>query len=325
MTTEAKKGPMLEEIDLGAVFTILWNRRRMIVLGTLALTILAAGFSFLIPIKYHSKGLYKLGVAGVSIQLYRRSSLNFANPDDFLKYAYSNLIFSKEERLQISRAFKDRANAKNWIVPFYTFSKEDTRNLPLLAKEQSNPIIGLNLTFITGSPELTTKMVSMSGRYIRDCLMYITLFEYISSNAIASRTDLQKNDNDLIESRFGLEQQEQKLAEMRAIMRRYPDAGRNDNWQLMTTAAGGERFLSPVTQLIGIETTMIDLRREVVRLERNRQKLLLRIQFFDQCKTALDKPIEYGEPLFQFLKTTLAESFDRETWAVIPCVRYTMN
>ncbi len=312
MTGEPTQRPVVREIDLIAIFSIFWKRRMLILFGTLAVTTLAAGFSFMIPVKYRSKGFYVLGNTGVPIQFYRRSSLHFTNLSGFLNYIRSESSFSKDDKLQIAKTLKSRENNKNWIIPFYAFSKEDTRELALITKEQSNSVLGLNLIFLAQSPELAVKLVSFSGRYIRDCLMYLTLFDYISGNAMTARTSLQKNDNELIESRFGLEQQEKKLADMWTIMRKYPDAARRENWQLMSIQDGGEHFLSPLTQLVGIESRMADLRREVALLERNRQKMLLRIEFFELSKSILDKPIKQGEPLFQELTTILTEFFSKK-------------
>lgn len=52
--------------------------------------------------------------------------------------------------------------------------------------------------------------------------------------------------------------------------------------QVLSVQKGGSRFLSPVTQLVGIESTLADLRRSPAQLERDSEKLSVRAEFFSR-------------------------------------------
>lgn len=301
-----------DEIDLSALFAVLWRRRKLIIFGTLAVTILAAGASLLIPRVYRSEGFYQLGSGGVSIPLFKNSSSMFTNPNRFLSFANREETFSGEEKQRIAKNFRDAQDIQKWVEPLYAFSKEDLRQLAVGKQEDSNKVLGLNLAFEAKTPEKAAKMVSFFGKYICDCLLYVTLFNYISDNAIEASTALQGNENSLIENRFSFEQMEKKMLDIRAILRKYPEASRIDNRQLVSIQDGGARFLSPVTQLVGIESTVADLRREAAELERSREKLTLRAEFFNLSKAALDKMGEQGESLLQGLKVAHKEMFAKK-------------
>jgi LPS O-antigen subunit length determinant protein (WzzB/FepE family) len=314
MTTETASRTKGNEIDLSAFFAILWRRRKLILIGTAALTLLAAVLSFLLPRVYRSTGYYQLGSAnaGVSIQLYKSSSSMFTNPNRFQKAARGEAAFNQEEKKKIAEEFREQESIGSWIAPLYAFSREDQRLLAQISKDEQNAVLGLNLAYEANSPQAAARMVSFFGRFVRDCLMYVTLFNYVSDNAIDSHTSLQKNENALIENRFRFGQQEKKLLDIRAILRNYPDSARIENRQLVSIQDGGARYLSPVTQIVGIESTLADLRREVADLERDREMLLLRAEYFDMGRAEVDKSDEQGEGLFQALKANHAALFAKK-------------
>lgn len=349
MTTEDKQWEEVDEIDLGAILAALWKRKILIVFGTLVVTLLAAAASYIIPKTYRSEAFYQLGDGdgvtiplfssdqdrrylfssdqdrrhqvkdksrydgiGLSIPLYKRSASQFSNPTRFLDYASRNTSFTDQEKQAMSKKFTEAKDIQKWISPLYAFSKEDSRQLAQVGKDQNNSVLGLNLAFEANTPDQAAKMVSFLGEYVRDCLMYVTLFNYISDNAIVARTSLQENENDLSAIRFELEQEQKKMADIQAVLRKYPNAANIENRQLVSIQEGGAHFLSPLTQLVGIESKVADLRREVDRLERDREKLLLLVEFFDLVNVSLNQEGKQGEPLFQRLKAAETELFAKK-------------
>jgi len=312
MTNDSGQKWSPSEIDFSAVFAILWRRRRLVVLGTVIATILAAGMSLLIPRAYRSEAFYQLGSGGVSIPLFKNSSSMFTNPNRFLSYAHSMKWFSDKENRRMAQQFQEAQHIQKWVDPLYAFSKEDQKQLAAVGSNMNNAVLGLNLAYEGMSPQKAARMVSFFGRYVRDCLMYVTLFNYISDNVSEAHIVLQKNENNLSENRFRFEQQEKKKEDIRAILGKYPDAARVEIRQLVSLQDGGARFLSPVTQLVGIESAMADLRREAAELRRNREKLQLRVEFFDAGKAALSQANEKGELLFQKLQTAHRELFAKK-------------
>jgi hypothetical protein len=100
-----------------------------------------------------------------------------------------------------------------------------------------------------------------------------------------------------------------KLKDIRAILSNYPESAKIDNRQLVSVQDGGSRFLAPVTQLVGIESTLADLRQDLAELERDREKLTVRAEYFSSCYSELVKIGEHGESLFLQLKSLKDEVF----------------
>jgi LPS O-antigen subunit length determinant protein (WzzB/FepE family) len=317
-----------DQIDLSSIFSVLWKRRKLIVFGTLGATLMSIGISFLIPRVYRSEGFYQLGnptkkltenekstkkktasitkktaSIGVPVPLYKSSSTQFFNPNRFQLIAGQDKSFKEEDLKKIAADFRKAEDINKWIKPVYAFAKEDAREFSQLPQDESNSVIGLNLAYEADSPENAYVYVSYFGKYIRDCLLYSTLYNYVMDGYSISISEMNKIENDIIDMKFQLLQNTNKIKDIRAILTNYPESAKIENRQLVSVQEGGDRFLAPVTQLVGIESTLSDLRRDLAELERDREKLTARAEYFSRCYSELPKIGEHGESLFLKLKS----------------------
>lgn len=323
-----------DEIDLSSIFAVLWKRRKLIVFGTLGATLLSIGISLLLPRVYRSEGFYQLGnpakkiaesekfttkkttsttkktaTIGVPVPLYKSSSTQFFNPNRFQLKAIQSKLFREEELSKIRNIFRTAADINIWIKPVYAFAKEDAREFSQLPQDETNSVLGLNLSYEADSPENAAAYVNFFGNFIRDCLLYVTLYNYVMdgySNTIAA---LNKNENEIIGLQFELLQNTNKKKDIQAILSNYPEAAKMESRQLVSIQEGGDRFLAPVTQLVGIESALADLRRDLAELERDRGKLSVRGEYFSRCFNELEKVDEHAESLFSLLKSVRDEVF----------------
>jgi LPS O-antigen subunit length determinant protein (WzzB/FepE family) len=323
-----------DEIDLSSIFAVLWKRRKLILFGTLGATLLSIGISLLLPRVYRSEGFYQLGnptkrisenekstkkktasitkkiaSIGVPVLLYKSSSTQFFNPNRFQLIAGQDKSFKEEDLKKLAANFRTAEDITKWIKPVYAFAKEDAREFTQLPQDESNSVIGLNLAYEADSPENASSYVSYFGKYIRDCLLYMTLYNYVMDGYNNTISEMNKSENDIMDMKFQLLQNANKMKDIRAILTNYPESAKIENRQLVSVQEGGERFLAPVTQLVGIESTLADLRRDLAELERDREKLTARAEYFSRCYSELAKIGEHGESLFLLLKSIKDEVF----------------
>jgi LPS O-antigen subunit length determinant protein (WzzB/FepE family) len=341
--TNSTEEPYAGEIDFSLIFSILWQRRKLILFGTLGATLLSIGISFLIPKVYRSEGFYQLGnptkniskneksttkntttknttpsitkktdSIGVPVPLYKSSSTQFFNPNRFQLVASQYRLFKEEDLKEIAVNFRTAEDINKWIKPLYAFAKEDARVFSQLPQDESNSVIGLNLSYEADSPEKASTYVSFFGKYIRDCLLYLTLYNYIMDGYSSTVTQTKKTENDIIGIQFELLQNTNKMKDIRAILSDYPESAKIENRQLVSVQDGGSRFLSPVTQLVGIESTLADLRQDLAELRRDREKLTARSDYFSSCYKELEKTDKRGEELFLLLKSIKDEVFKKK-------------
>ena len=332
--TSSTEEAYADEIDLSSIFAVLWKRRKLIVFGTLGATLLSIGISLLLPRVYRSEGFYQLGnpakkiaesekfttkkttsttkktaTIGVPVPLYKSSSTQFFNPNRFQLKAIQSKLFREEELSKIRNNFRTAADINIWIKPVYAFAKEDAREFSQLPQDETNSILGLNLAYEADSPENAAAYVNFFGNYIRDCLLYVTLCNYVMdgySNSIAALT---KNENEIIGLQFELLQNTNKKKDIQAILSNYPEAAKMESRQLVSVQEGGDRFLAPVTQLVGIESALAGLRRDIAELDREKVKLSVRAEYFSRCFNKLEKDHENGESLFLLIKSIKDEVF----------------
>ena len=323
-----------DEIDLYSIFAVLWKRKKLIIFGTLGATLLSIGISLLLPRVYRSEGFYQLGnptkrisenekstkkktasitkkiaSIGVPVLLYKSSSTQFFNPNRFQLIAGQDKSFKEEDLKKLAANFRTAEDITKWIKPVYAFAKEDAREFTQLPQDESNSVIGLNLAYEADSPENASSYVSYFGKYIRDCLLYMTLYNYVMDGYNNTISEMNKSENDIMDMKFQLLQNANKMKDIRAILTNYPESAKIENRQLVSVQEGGERFLAPVTQLVGIESTLADLRRDLAELERDREKLTARAEYFSRCYSELAKIGEHGESLFLLLKSIKDEVF----------------
>ena len=298
-----------DEIDLVSLFLVIWKRRKLIVFGTLGVTLLAAIFSFMIPKSYLSTGYFQLGIAGMPntgqlgiagmpYSAFKNSSALFYDPDRLKLFADHEKTFILWEK--INESFKTSENIKKCIKPIYTHSKEDNREIGNLPTEK-NVILGVELSYQAEHPQEAHDVVSFLGDFIKNCLNYINVFKYIQDGYDNADLELAKNENNTIANQFQLLQYTNKALDIQAIMTKYPNSARIEDRQLVSVQEGGYHYLSPVTQLVGIESNLADLRRGLADLERSKEKLMLNKGFFSNCMSMMEKADKNGDFLLSQL------------------------
>jgi LPS O-antigen subunit length determinant protein (WzzB/FepE family) len=335
--TSSTEKAYADEIDLTSILAVLWKRRKLIIFGTLGATLLSIGISLLLPRVYRSEGFFQLGnprkmiannekttrqdkaikttsskntsFIGIPVPMYKNSSSQFFNPNRFQFIASQYKLFKEEDLKEIKANFRKPDDISEWIKPVYAFAREDVREFAQLPQDESNSVIGLTLSYEANSPENAYNNVSFFGNYIRDCLLYVTLFNYIMDGYSNTISELNKNENDIIDFKFQLSQNTNKLKDIKAIISNYPESAKIENRQLVSIENGGDRFLAPVTQLVGIESALADLRQEIAELEREREKLTVRAEYFSRSYSGFEKMGERGESLFLLLKSAKDEVF----------------
>jgi len=335
--TSSTEEAYADEIDLNSFLSVLWKHWKLIVFGTLCTTLLSIGISFLLPRVYRSEGFYQLGnptkkiaedeksttkktasitkktaSIGVPVPLYKSSSTQFFNPNRFQLIVSQDKSFGEEELKRIKNNFRTAEDINKWIKPVYAFSKEDTREFAQLPQDESNSVIGLNLAYETESPKDAAAYVSFFGNYIRDCLMYVVLYNYIMDGYSSSVSQTSKIENDIIDIKFELLQNTNKMKDIHAILSNYPDSAKIENRQLVSIQEGGDRFLAPITQLVGIESALADLRQDLTKLERDKEKLTARAEYFSRCFKEMSKKGEHGESLFLLIQSIKDEVFKKK-------------
>jgi Chain length determinant protein len=341
-----------DEIDLVSLFLIIWKRRKLIVLGTLGVTLLAAIYSFTIPKGYLSTGFYQLGVAGVplgvggvpisslfdkfdkfdkfdnegaaeqsmrpfkdsnelTIPSFKNSATQFYNPERLKFYADHKKTLNSWEK--VTESLNTSEDIRKRIKQIYAHSKEDVREVGSLSADQKNVIIGVELSYETDIPQRAHDVVAFLGEYVKDCLSYDHLFHYVQNGFNTAELEFSRNENSIMDHRFKILQLTNKALDIQSILTKYPDSARIEDRQLVSIQGGGYHYLSPVSQLVGIESNLADLRRKLAEFERAKEKLVISKAYFSKCKDMMEKADKSGDYLLSqlpIIKSELVKDMD---------------
>ena len=67
---------------------------------------------------------------------------------------------------------------------------------------------------------------------------------------------------------FDIQQAQKRATALKAIVAAYPDAARRDSQQVVDVRKDNEKFMSPMSQLVGAESEIIDIRERLQKLDR---------------------------------------------------------
>ena len=292
-----------DEIDLMEILKVLWKRKKIIICGTMIFTLISIIISFLIPKTYRSDGFYVLSSTReldqqMSVPEYKKYSSIFANPDKFIKYVKQQKQLNSDDIENLEKSITKSKDLSEKINPVYAYSKADLKELAQISKGIKNYVIGIKLLYEASNPHKAKLYLEVVSNFIRDLFMYGRIFDYIAENYNISSNDLKNYENLIIETNFDIEKTLNKRNNIKQILKRYPQSRSIEQRQLVSTEKGGYRYLSPIAQLVGIESILADLKTSLE--EYNRQKALssLKYAFFKEAKKIIEVE-ETGTKLFE--------------------------
>lgn len=102
-----------------------------------------------------------------------------------------------------------------------------------------------------------------------------------------------------------------KRSYMEGFLKKYPQAKAMQGRELFSLPGSGERYLSPLAQIVGIESHIADIKENLAQNQRKKQVADLKQLFFLEIKSRLDADM-FSEPLFTQCIKLIDTFFDRE-------------
>ena len=186
------------------------------------------------------------------------------------------------------------------------YTKEDLRFLP--SDSLGSSILGFNISFAGMSPADAAARVQLMGDYLRDTMLREDLLNSIHVRAGEVRVAQRSLDNKLIVKRVELQEASRKLDALKVIAARYPEASKHESRQLLSSDTDSSRYLSPVMQLVGVESDIADIKNELMSLEREAAQNNLHLRFYAGAEK-LDPAMKSGKNLLADLERLRVETF----------------
>ena len=275
----------------------------------IAVTLVAFAWSWHAAL-YRGEGVLQMPT--VSLSDYKRYAITLLDGATFMSFLRTRKDFTPEDIAFVRSQMPTGEGASRWIRPAFAFTKGDVKDLPELLKLE-NQVVGADIQVEGRNPEFAHKLANAVGEYLGDAIVRGRILDLVGSNLNNTRTLLGKLENEALQNQFLLTQQQQRLADMRAISRRYPEAARENPRQVVSLENGGERYFSPITQIVGLESYIAEINETVRKLDRDRETLESDLAFYTLARDRIDKAT-LGREKLALLETALVDAFrNRDT------------
>ncbi|VVE58548.1 hypothetical protein PAN31117_05080 [Pandoraea anapnoica] len=135
----------------------------------------------------------------------------------------------------------------------------------------------------TLSGEDASEKLRLLASYITDVMLGRYLRAVTDKLEGESATEALKIDNGIINAELRIRELDRRLGQARRIASEYPQSVPAKEQQIVTTEING-RFLPPVTQIVGLETELVDAKVELDRLLRRQKQNNFETAFFVELR-----------------------------------------
>jgi len=235
------------------------------------------------------------------------------------------------EPSQVEQLVRDMPRGE-WLMPVPKVSKVDAKQLPdillqieqereklLLSKEgkegKASVYLGVQLSYSAPDPHQAAGVAGWLGAYFKDVATRETVRDQVSRWAADNRQFSDRALERKLKYEFDIEQAQNRVAALKKVMSSYPDVARRENQQVVDVRKDNEKFMSPVAQLVGAESEMIDIREKLQRLDREMEQQAFAKALITDAQAALgqarsgsESVLKLADVIVRFSKETNTEA-----------------
>ena len=310
-----------DEIDLYEYLRVIWRWRWLIVTGVIVATLAAIPAAYLMR-TYESHGVLRLSEAlqleeliqpseqgnrGIIVSLpeYKIYSATLTDSQAFLDYLNRHELFSGDGMASV-QGLTTRTGLQDNIKPLYAYTEKELKSL----RPDEQLVSAILLSWEGPSPEQAQRIVEAMGLFVKDAIGQKIMEKYVNHGYQETYFKVQEFERRLIDLKFSLKQNEQKLAELKKIAQRVPAGEQLSNREVVSVEKGGYRYLPPSTQMVAAEVEIADTHLAIANTERQLKVNQLKLEFFVRLKEALHE--EIAGSLFARLEEIKEEFFQQK-------------
>lgn len=306
-----------EDFNLTKFLGILWQSRKTIIIGTVAVSILGVCGDLYLG-KYRSEGFLQFGGSipenkytrndkdskesspGITLSNYKRYISSINTSERFSEFVKDEKLENDPIATSLSRAFSSRNGISKVIEPIFPFTKLDAKDLMNGAKDGDNNIIAVNIAYAAKTPEIAQKTVSLLGRYTIDTITYMNYMDILRFKKSEILAEITKLDNKIIENKEKIDLFQRKGVKLKQIVTRYPEAASQASRQVVSITEDTARYLAPINQLMTSEVEISEANEAIYKAKRDQKQLAIMAEYYDRAKV-LAESTKSGEIILRGL------------------------
>lgn len=217
------------------------------------------------------------------------------------------------DRPGAARLLKQAERPDFWsrvAVPILPFSRRDQKEFGDIKDASATTILGLELTVEERAEPMARDMVDILASYYINAVVR----ERMRAWTLAGKVDAQSQEKgvraDILRAELDIAIYSRRVDDMKAVLARYPDAVRMDSRQIVSInqSDGGERYLSPLAQLVGAESAILQRREMIRRWERELKQKTLLAHFYGGAEVLLEREVAVSKLLAE-LRALASKTF----------------
>ena len=246
----------------------------------------------------------------IELAAYKRVAASYDSVVELSSYLTASGLSS---RPAAERLLKQAEYPGFWgkaAVPVLPFSKRDQKEFGDIKDASATTMLGVELTADARTETVAQEMVNILAGYFINAVVR----ERVRAWALAGKVDSKSQEKsiraDILRAGLDIELFGRRADDMKVVLARYPDAARMDSRQLLSVSPtdSGERYLSPLAQLVGAESAISQRRESIRRWQRELKQKAVLAQFFMDADTLLAREVEVVRLLAE-LKTLATKTF----------------
>jgi hypothetical protein len=290
------------DVSLSDLAHVLWRRKFVILACTVLLAVGGVGFS-LHNTRYVSEGLLLLPSMSVAdYKRYESALFNEPRLRDFLKRSGKT---GSPQSYVIKRLIEDRTRLTQAVRPEFAYTERDARQYGVRIDGETE-LLGFRLE-LRESENVGESSLEMLAEYVRDTAIRVDLEARLLRWCNTYETREVELRSEQLDGEFAIQQQRTKAEGLRAIVAHTPGVGALDTRQVVSLEAGGERFLSPLAQVVAAEVTMTEHELAQDARERNLGLAQIKRVYYCNAREALTRPVT-GRAFLESLQQLSDES-----------------
>lgn len=196
-----------------------------------------------------------------------------------------------------------------WLKPVPKVSKADAKELPdlllQLEQERDKPLerervqdrerkpsyvyLGVRLSHTASDAQEAAKVATWLGAYFKDVATREAVRDQVFRWAAESRQYSDRALERKLKYQFEIEQAQTRAAALKKVVSSYPDAARREGQQVVDVRKDNEKFMSPMAQLVGAESEVIDIREKIQKLDREIEQQVFAKTLVEEAEAALNQ------------------------------------
>jgi hypothetical protein len=225
----------------------------------------------------------------ITIQQFKKYASSYRNYQDFLRFVHNGKYLSAEEFGNLKGQIINSGQFAGLTKEVYALSRDDLKHVGQTLMQEKNYVVGVEMQMEAETPKTAQRYLNLLGEFVRYSILAEKLNEYAAFNLNESQMLNARYGNYILDNQAVLKQLNQKRDTFQALYKKYPTYAKPGGRQVVELGDYGEHYLSLVTQIIGIESRIIDIEQLLESFKMEREKGLLYSRFFAKLKNTIDE------------------------------------